>query len=163
MKKKVLVMGVSGTGKSLVGGLIANALNAPFVDGDDFHPQCNLDKMREGVPLTDDDRQGWLKTLNQQFIQYDQLVLACSALKPEYRNLLKENNQELIIVYLQGSFETILSRHKKRQNHFFKGEKMLRSQFDTLVEPSNDEAIFVDIEQAVDPIVEQALMAIEKR
>lgn len=161
-EKKILVMGVSGTGKSLIGSLIAEALDIRFIDGDDFHSQSNLDKMSKGFPLTDDDRQWWLKTLNYQFISSNSIVVACSALKHEYRCLLKEDNQDLIIIYLQGSFATILGRHKKRKDHFFNGENMLKSQFDTLVEPADDEAIFIDIDQSVETVVVQALKEIDK-
>ncbi|KZM44219.1 MAG: gluconokinase [Marinomonas sp.] len=160
--KKILLMGVSGTGKSLIGRLIADALGVLFIDGDDFHTENNLNKMNSGIPLDDNDREGWLKTLNNEFVRHSNLILACSALKPEYRNMLRENNQDLIIVYLKGSFDIILSRHKKRQGHFFNGEKMLRNQFDTLVEPSPDEAIFIEVDQGVEHILEQALAEINK-
>lgn len=160
MNQKILLMGVSGTGKSLIGRLLADALGILFIDGDDFHPKENVDKMKSGVPLTDNDREGWLKTLNRELICHTHLILACSALKPEYRHLLRENNQDLTILYLKGSYETILKRHQNRQDHFFKGEKLLKSQFDTLVEPSYDEAICIEVDQAIECIVEQALEAL---
>jgi len=161
-EKKILLMGVSGTGKSLIGRLIADALDILFIDGDDFHSEDNLNKMNSGIPLNDHDREGWLKTLNNEFVCHSNLILACSALKPEYRNLLRENNQDLIIVYLKGTFDTILNRHQKRQGHFFNGEEMLKSQFDTLIEPSHDEAIFIEVDQGVERILEQALTEINK-
>ncbi|WP_082242599.1 gluconokinase, partial [Vibrio coralliirubri] len=110
--KKILVMGVSGCGKSLIGSRIAQALDLQFFDGDDFHPQSNVEKMRQGIPLTDEDRQGWLGTLNKQYIEQPSSVIACSALKPQYRDILRKNNEGLVIVYLQGSFDTIWNRHK---------------------------------------------------
>lgn len=161
-RKKILLMGVSGTGKSLIGRLIADALGILFIDGDDFHSKSNLNKMNSGIPLNDSDRGSWLKALNREFVRHSNLILACSALKPEYRSLLRENNQDLIIIYLKGSFETILSRHQKRQGHFFNGEKMLRSQFDTLVEPSPDEAIYIEVDQGIERILEQVLIEINK-
>jgi gluconokinase len=118
--------------------------------------------MSRGIPLTDNDREWWLKTLNYQFISSNSIVVACSALKHEYRCLLKENNQNLIVVYLKGSFATILDRHQKRKNHFFNGKSMLKSQFDTLVEPAEGEAIFIDIDQSVETVVVQALKEIDK-
>ena len=158
--KKILIMGVSGTGKSLIGQLIAQSLNIPFLDGDDFHSEYNLDKMSRGVPLTDNDRVEWLKILNHQFIYRDSVIIACSALKPEYRYLLRNENEDLITIYLQGSFSTILDRYQKRVDHFFCGEKMLKSQFDTLIEPATDEAVFVDVDQSVEIVVAQALRGI---
>jgi gluconokinase len=161
--KKILVMGVSGCGKSLIGSEIANALNLPFHDGDDYHPQTNVEKMAQGIPLTDDDRIGWLETLNKVYTENDSAVIACSALKPAYRDILRRNNDELVIVYLQGGFDTIWNRHKARENHYFNGEAMLQSQFDALVEPNQDEALFIDISQDVKAVLSDALNAIKQR
>ncbi|WKY60399.1 gluconokinase [Vibrio sp. SNU_ST1] len=160
--KKILVMGVSGCGKSLIGSRIAQALELQFFDGDDFHPQNNVEKMRQGIPLTDEDRQGWLETLNKQYLEQPSAVIACSALKPQYRDILRKNNEGLVIVYLQGSFDTIWNRHKARENHYFNGQEMLKSQFATLVEPELDEALFVDISQDVEQVVESALKQIKQ-
>ncbi|MEJ2766309.1 gluconokinase [Photobacterium sp. MCCC 1A19761] len=160
--KKVLVMGVSGCGKSLIGSKIAAALGLTFFDGDDYHPPENVAKMREGIPLTDADRYGWLRTLNQLFVERDTAVVACSALKAHYRDILRENNPELVIVYLQGTFDTIWLRHQQRANHYFNGEAMLRSQFEALEEPVAGEALFIDIRQDVDAVVSAALSAIEE-
>ncbi|MFH4618624.1 gluconokinase [Vibrio furnissii] len=159
--KKILVMGVSGCGKSSIGSKIADALGLKFFDGDDYHPQDNVDKMRQGIPLTDDDRLGWLQTLNRLFIEQTGAVIACSALKPAYRDILRANNDDLVIVYLQGDYETIWSRLQQRSDHYFQGEAMLKSQFDTLVEPDANEAIFVDISQSLDGVLAQALQALE--
>ncbi len=159
--KKILVMGVSGCGKSLIGREIAQALQLPFFDGDDYHPVTNVEKMRQGIPLNDDDRSGWLDTLNRIYCENDAAVIACSALKPEYRDRLQTNNQELLIVYLKGDFDTIWSRHQQRSNHYFNGERMLRSQFDALVEPTTDEAFHIDIAYPVEVVLKQALIAIE--
>ncbi|KQH84357.1 gluconate kinase [Vibrio furnissii] len=159
--KKILVMGVSGCGKSSIGSKIADALGLKFFDGDDYHPQDNVDKMRQGIPLTDDDRLGWLQTLNRLFIEQAGAVIACSALKPTYRDILRANNDDLVIVYLQGDYETIWSRLQQRSDHYFQGEAMLKSQFDTLVEPDANEAIFVDISQSLDGVLTQALQALE--
>ena len=89
-------------------------------------------------------------------------MIACSALKPQYRDILRNNNEDLVIVYLQGSFDTIWNRHKARENHYFNGQEMLKSQFETLVEPELDEALFVDISQDVEQVVESALKQIKQ-
>ncbi|KXF83360.1 gluconokinase [Enterovibrio coralii] len=159
-QRKILLMGVSGAGKSLIGQKVANNLGIPFFDGDDYHPKENVKKMRQGTPLNDEDRQGWLKTLNQLFIEKQSLVLACSALKQTYRNMLAENNEDMVVVYLKGDFDTIWSRHKKRDDHYFTGERMLRSQFETLEEPTRDEAIYIDISKSVDDVVAQVVAAL---
>lgn len=160
--KKILVMGVSGCGKSLIGKEIADKLSLPFYDGDDYHPKANVEKMAQGIPLDDCDRLGWLETLNRIYVENDAAVIACSALKPAYRDILRRNNQQLAIVYLKGDFDTIWSRHKQRANHYFNGEAMLKSQFEALVEPSDDEALFIDIASDVDTVVESALIALKE-
>ena len=128
MKRKVIVMGVSGCGKSLIGNLLAKHLSVSFFDGDDYHPPSNLDKMGAGIPLNDVDRTGWLITLNQLINSETSLVLACSSLKSEYREILREGNSVLFI-YLKGDKETIWQRHQQREGHYFKGRYMLDSQF----------------------------------
>lgn len=149
MAKKILVLGVSGSGKSLIGSLLAKQLGYPFFDGDDFHSPESVEKMRCGQPLTDEDRKDWLLRLNRLIHEEPQLVVACSALKPEYRDTLRQGNETLRLVYLKGSFDTIWQRHQQRDNHYFRGKDMLESQFETLVEPENNEALVVDI--ATDP------------
>ena len=119
--------------------------------------------MAQGIPLDDCDRLGWLETLNRIYVENDAAVIACSALKPAYRDILRRNNQQLAIVYLKGDFDTIWSRHKQRANHYFNGEAMLKSQFEALVEPSDDEALFIDITSDVDTVVESALIALKER
>lgn len=154
VKKQILfVMGVSGSGKSTIGKLLAEKLNIPFFDGDNFHPEANVKKMSEGKPLNDNDRQGWLECLNKVAIENISTgaVIVCSALKERYRNILGHNLEgKHQIIYLNGSFELISNRLNKRKNHFMpKG--LLQSQFDTLEIPTN--AISISIEQAPDDIV----------
>lgn len=151
--KSIIVLGVSGCGKSTIGKMLARKLNYRFFDGDDYHSQNNVNKMESGVPLTDADRYNWLKNLNQLLSVNPYSVLACSALKPSYRNLLKEGNHSLQFVYLQGSFEEIWARHQQRNGHYFNGKQMLESQFKTLIEPGKDEAIVVNINQSPENIV----------
>ncbi|WP_428773892.1 gluconokinase [Vibrio sp.] len=160
MNKKYVVMGVSGCGKSSIGHSLATTLNIPFFDGDDFHPEENIQKMRSGIPLTDEDRKTWLQSLSQLIQREDQLVVACSALKPEYREILRSGGNTLTFCYLKGDFDTIWSRHKAREGHYFQGSAMLESQFETLIEPSEQEAIHIDIKQAPDQIVDEILARI---
>ncbi|MEF1309218.1 gluconokinase [Vibrio mytili] len=157
MNKKYIVMGVSGCGKSSIGDSLAKSLNIPFFDGDDYHPAANVEKMRNGVPLTDEDRKEWLLTLNALIQEQDNLVLACSALKPEYRETLRSGCTDLTFCYLKGDFDTIWSRLKAREDHYFQGSAMLKSQFNTLIEPSEEEAIYIDINQPPKNVVNDIL------
>lgn len=141
----VLLMGVSGSGKTTVGKLLANHLGWNFEDADEFHSPANIEKMSQGIPLTDEDRAPWLATLASAIRDWlsgsENVILACSALKQKYRDQLLIDRQ-VKLVYLRGSFELILSRLQQRGSHYMKAE-MLRSQFEALEEPQN--AIMVDI------------------
>jgi len=150
---KMVVMGVSGCGKSLIGSQLAKALGINFFDGDDYHSTENIKKMSEGIPLTDGDREVWLVTLSTLIHEQKNAVVACSALTPKYREILTRATPELKFVYLKGDFDTIWHRHQKRENHYFKGQSLLKDQFETLIEPSSHEALIVDIRQSVDEIV----------
>ncbi len=152
-------MGVSGSGKSTVGASLAEKLGLPFYDADDFHPKANINKMADGKPLDDVDRLPWLETLADYIQLWENqkgAVLACSALKSSYRSILGE---EHTYVYLKGSFEFINQRLQQRTNHFMP-ESLLRSQFETLEEPSN--ALTVSIDDTIDNIVNSILDAIKK-
>jgi gluconokinase len=157
--KTIVVMGVSGCGKSFIGGRLAQALGGTFADADDFHPSANIEKMANGIPLTDADRCPWLDTLREQIVLHRShtacYVLACSALKQSYRDRLRgDDSQEILsFVYLKGSRELILQRMEQR-NHFMP-PALLDSQFDTLEEPHD--AIEVDIESSPDDIVRKIL------
>ncbi|WP_272023792.1 NADP-dependent phosphogluconate dehydrogenase [Olleya namhaensis] len=146
MNKVIFIMGVSGCGKSTVGKLLAQELDIPFFDGDDFHPEANIKKMSNGQPLNDDDRQGWLETLNdlaKQQLTKNSCVIVCSALKQKYRDTLSLHiKTETKWVYLSGSFDQIFERLNSRDNHFMPSE-LLKSQFDTLEEPTD--ALKIDI------------------
>ena len=133
----IIVMGVSGSGKSTVGSLLADELGWPFYDADDFHNEANRNKMAQGIPLTDDDRSTWLASL-RELIQNNinsetSIVLACSALKESYRSILKVH-ERVRFVYLKGSYADIEFRLKNRTGHFMP-VKLLKSQFETLEEP----------------------------
>jgi gluconokinase len=154
----IIVMGVSGCGKTTIGRALAERLGCPFFDGDDFHPPENVEKMANGIPLTDDDRAPWLSRLQSLIHAHlaDGVILACSALKRRYRAQLREGNDGLQFVYLQGDFDTLWARMQTRQNHYMKPE-MLHSQFAALEPPGSDEAIRVNITDEVAQIVEQVL------
>lgn len=157
MKHKIVVMGVSGCGKSAVAERIAEELSIQFVDGDDYHSEASIQKMSNGVPLTDDDRFSWLTRLNQIIAESDSLVLACSALTPAYRDILRDGNPELVFVYLKGSIDVIWPRMSERSNHYFSGLDLLKSQFATLVEPEASEAIAIPVDQPIQNVVADAV------
>lgn len=138
-------MGVSGCGKSTIGELLASKLKIPFFDGDDFHPETNITKMAKGIPLNDKDRKDWLQSLNELATKNKDkgAVIACSALKEAYRTQLRKDiGDKMAFVYLSGSFDDILTRLKKRKNHYMPVD-LLRSQFDILEVPKD--AISVSI------------------
>ena len=147
-------MGVSGCGKSTIGKLLAQELNIPFFDGDDFHPEANIKKMSSGKPLNDNDRQSWLETLNKLAVselKINSCIIVCSALKESYRAILNKNIQSNSKwVFLDGSFKQILDRINKRENHFM-CSNLLKSQFDILEKPKN--ALKIDISLTPENIV----------
>jgi gluconokinase len=151
----VIVMGVVGAGKTTIGQLLAQELGWQFADADDFHPQANVEKIRRGIPLTDEDRQPWLGRLREFLMdcavgQRD-LVLACSALKRSYRHVL-DVGPEVEFVYLKGSADLIAERLRSRQDHFA-DEQILASQFADLEEP--EEALTVDLAESPAEIVRE--------
>ncbi|MAZ29546.1 MAG: gluconate kinase [Cytophagaceae bacterium] len=159
MKPVYIVAGVSGSGKTTIGKLLAKKIDIPFFDGDDFHPQANIDKMAHGHPLNDEDRKGWLKALSKLVDeQADKkgCVIACSALKEKYRKMLNHGNVEWI--FLDGSYETIFNRLSSRKGHYFKAD-MLKSQFADLEEATY--GIHLDIRQTPGEMVDKALNIIK--
>ncbi|MBT8321082.1 MAG: gluconokinase [Eudoraea sp.] len=151
------VMGVSSSGKSTVGRLLAQQLGFPFYDGDDYHPKANVLKMSKGEPLNDDDRLPWLLKIRELAMEkgIPGCVIACSALKATYRQTLTDGlPHQVQWVYLAGDYQTILARMQKRTGHFMP-EELLRSQFDTLEAP--DDAITVPLESSPSEQVAQII------
>ena len=156
LSRVYVIMGVSGSGKSTVGRALAVALGAPFYDGDDFHPPQNVAKMASGSPLDDIDRAPWLARLRDLLADHldngETAVMACSALKRAYRDLLRDGSDRVRFVYLQGDFDTLWRRMALRPDHFMKPE-MLRSQFATLEEPTAAEALSLPVTWDVPALV----------
>ena len=148
----VVLMGVSGSGKTTIGKLVAQRLGCEFLDGDDFHPPQNVAKMAAATPLDDQDRKPWLEKLNAMLRQRQTAVLACSALKQSYREILAKDIPLCRFVFLKGSLELIRARLKERQ-HRYMPASLLESQFATLEAPAN--ALAVDIAQPPERCVEQ--------
>lgn len=150
-------MGVSGSGKSLIGAALATALGVDFVEGDVYHPAENVERMSRGVALTDADRLGWLRSLAARIREATNagtgLVMTCSALKRSYRKILRAEAHELRFVFLQGERTLIAERLAGRSGHFMH-PSLLESQFTTLEEPSPDEHAWVcDIRQTPEDLV----------
>lgn len=153
--RALVVMGVSGCGKTSVGERLSQVLGWPFFDGDDFHPQENVAKMSQGIPLDDEDRKPWLANLHDLIETHLQgrksMILACSALKLCYRDQLAEGNPGTVYIHLKGDFDLIYRRMATRQGHYMQAA-MLRSQFEALEEPTD--AVIIDIQQNLDEIIQ---------
>lgn len=163
----IIVMGVSSSGKSTVGAALARALHAPFLDGDQYHPESNVEKMRAGTPLTDADRWPWLEALSTALIQAaqkkDVAIGACSALKRSYRDFITEKAGEpVLFVYLDGSKEVIGERMAKR-SHEYMPTSLLDSQFATLEvpDPATENTLHVPVTDSVDKIVRTVTGALD--
>jgi gluconokinase len=150
----IILMGVSGSGKTTIGERLARVLGWPFYDGDQFHPPANVAKMQQGMPLTDEDRWPWLQALRAHIEtcihQGISAVLACSALKQAYRECLVLDEAEVKLVYLQGDYDLISERLAQRQGHFMP-PGLLASQFAALEEP--EQGVAVDIGHPPETIV----------
>ena len=154
----VIVFGVSGAGKTTIGKLLAEHLGWRFYEADDFHPRANIEKMRSGHPLTDEDRWPWLERLREQITRSltakENVVLACSALKRAYRERLRVSD-DVKFVFLRGDYALIEQQLRRRRGHFM-NPALLQSQFADLEEPEPDEdAITIELGRAPEELVEE--------
>ena len=149
----ILVMGVAGCGKSTIGDLLAKRLMCPFIEGDDYHPAENSNKMRAGIPLTDADRMPWLELIRAELLANQErklsCVVACSALKKRYRDFLGFGIARFVIIFLAVSPADAAARLSARKGHFF-SEKLLTSQFEALEPP--EDSIQVDVAKTPEEI-----------
>ncbi len=163
----VVVMGVSGSGKTTIATMLADALHCQFLEGDDLHPASNVEKMRNGTPLTDADRLPWLEKIAAKIddwrLRGELGVLTCSALKRAYRNIIIGDRDDVTLVYLHGSRDLIHQRMAARHKHFMP-LALLDSQFATLEEPGADEhPVIVDVGSNPREIVAGILRQFEAR
>ena len=159
MKSPIVVMGVSGSGKSTVGAALAQRLRVPFADADDFHPEANVAKMSAGHALNDEDRYPWLDAIGDWLAEHCGAggVMSCSALKRKYRDQLRKHCPRVHFLHLSGSPEVIGRRQASRPGHFMPAS-LLASQFDTLEPLEADEhGVVVDVDQDIDAVVENYL------
>jgi gluconokinase len=154
----LVVMGVSGSGKSTVGAALSQRLRVPFADADDFHPQANIEKMSAGHALDDNDRRPWLEAIGIWLVEHPQGgVMSCSALKRKYRDQLRHHAHGVAFLLLHGSPDVIRKRQASRPGHFMPAS-LLNSQFATLEQLAPDElGVTIDVDQSVDAIVEDYL------
>jgi gluconokinase len=158
----VILMGVSGSGKTTIGKRLAESQGWVFFEGDEFHPQANITKMGKGIPLSDKDRQPWLnalrKLIRQLIHKEESAVIACSGLKAAYREFLEHENEAVCFVYLKGDYELIEKRLEERSNHYMKAG-LLSSQFAALQEPEGVITVEIlrDPEEIVKSIQEELL------
>lgn len=159
---RVVVMGVSGSGKSTIGALVADAMDLPFLDGDSLHPMVNIQKMASGTPLTDDDRLPWLEIVGNELADTTAkgIVIACSALKRSYRDIIRAKAPDTIFLHLDGSLEVLSSRLEGRSGHFMP-PALLASQLASLEPLGADErAVVIDISAGVTAILAESVAGI---
>ncbi|MBU61619.1 MAG: gluconate kinase [Opitutae bacterium] len=150
----IVVMGVSGCGKSTIGSALAERLGCPFLEGDDFHSSENKVKMGDGIPLNDHDRKGWIMAIRDALERdSNPVIVSCSALKQKYRYFFSELRRPVVYIHLTGDRSLLEKRIENRSGHFF-DSKLLDSQIETLELPSDDElAVSIEISDTIENIV----------
>ncbi len=157
----IVIMGVSGCGKSTVGAALAKALTIPYRDGDDLHPAANVEKMRAGIPLTDDDRWPWLDHVAATLRDAAPVIIGCSALRRAYRDRIRAGaGGPVQFVHLTGSRAVIAARMAARKGHYMP-PTLLDSQFAALEPPGPDEAIRMDVDQSLTRLISQILAVLK--
>ncbi|EGR7954106.1 gluconokinase [Vibrio vulnificus] len=156
----VIVMGVCASGKTTIGELLAEKLGRKFIDGDDLHPRANIQKMASGQPLNDDDRKPWLERIRDAAYSLESKnehgIIVCSALKKSYRDQIRDGNNNVTFLFLDGDKLLILERMRQRQGHFMK-ENMVNSQFETLERPDGEpRTLLVSIDTTIEDVVANA-------
>ena len=159
MTLRIVIMGVSGCGKSSVGEGLSARLGIPYRDGDDLHPAANVAKMRAGVPLTDEDRWPWLDRVAEVLAQEAPVIVGCSALKRAYRDRIRTAG-DVTFVHLVGSRDLIAGRMADRKGHYMP-LTLLDSQFAALEPPGPEEAVAVSIDQSLDAIITEILAKVQ--
>ncbi len=158
----LVVMGVSGSGKTTIAALLAGRLHWAFAEGDDYHPPANIAKMRRGIPLDDEDRTPWLQAIAAQIdrwrAEHRNGIITCSALKRRYRALIIGDRPDVRLIYLKGDFDLVAERLAARHGHFMPAQ-LLQSQFDALEEPGPDEHPITVPIGAPPPLVIDAIIA----
>ncbi|MUI54708.1 gluconokinase [Aliivibrio fischeri] len=160
--KSIVIMGVSGCGKSTIGELLATRMAAKFIDGDDLHPKANIVKMSHGKPLDDQDRAPWLERVRDAAFSIENKnetgVIVCSSLKRSYRDKIREGNNNVCFIFLDGHIDLISQRVASRSGHFMKMD-MVKSQFDILERPLAEENIItINIDTTMNDIIEEIIV-----
>lgn len=157
MMHRIVIMGVSGCGKSSVGAALGNRLGIPYRDGDDLHPAANVEKMRAGIPLTDTDRWPWLDQVAQVLKDDAPVIVGCSALRRAYRDRIRQGaGGPVRFVHLAGSRDLIATRMAARTGHYMPAT-LLDSQFATLEAPGPEEALTLDVAETLSTVVDAIL------
>lgn len=162
----IIIMGVCGSGKSTIGKMLAGELAIDFLEGDDFHPSINREKMSRGEPLTEEERRPWIEKIREVTDQYlareTGMIVSCSALSCKSRQILGTDRQEVELIYLSGSESILTDRMRARENHFMPAS-LLRSQLETLEEPGSGEALTISVDADPDELIREILSGLRKK